>query len=120
VSNKRPESKDSRQSYSDDVGEGVTEEENKSCESADDRKQTQDAKGHSPGPYTGNFRFAPYSEMGVGHYRMGMWDAVIRALRFLDKMYRIGWSMLVWELRVMVLFIAAVLIWLLVTGRLTG
>ena len=49
-----------------------------------------------------------------------MWDAVIRALRFFDKMYGIGWSALVWEVRLIVLVIAAVLIWLLVTGRLTG
>jgi len=38
----------------------------------------------------------------------------------LGKVTGIGWSVLVWEGRVMVLVIAAVLIWLLVTGRLTG
>jgi hypothetical protein len=32
----------------------------------------------------------------------------------------IRWSVFVWEVRVMVLVAAAVLIWLLVTGRLTG
>jgi hypothetical protein len=47
-------------------------------------------------------------------------DWVIRGLRFFDKMTSIGWSVLVWEVRVMVLVIAAVLIWLLVIGKPTG
>ena len=50
----------------------------------------------------------------------GVWDAVIRFLRSLDKMYGIQWSVFVWSLRVMVLVTAALLIWLLVTGQLTG
>jgi hypothetical protein len=41
-----------------------------------------------------------------------MWDAVIRFLRFLDKMSGMGWAMLVWEVRAIVLVVAAVLVWL--------
>ena len=49
-----------------------------------------------------------------------MWDAVIRFLRFLNRMYATQWFVAVWWFRAMVFVIAAVLIWLLMTGRLIG